>query len=129
MEIIGVLLAAAAGFGAGAVWYMWHGQRWMRAIGRSREEMERERSPLPFVIGGIASLVTAIMMRHILVSSGVTGAGGALVAGLGLGAFVAAPWILVSYAFAGRPRALWWIDGLHVVAAQGLIGLVLGLFL
>lgn len=129
MTILGILLATLAGFATGWGWYMWHGERWMKAVGRTKEEIEADRNPLPFVIGFVASLATAIMQWHILTGSGVTGVGGALIAGLGLGAFVAAPWIVLNYAFAGRPRDLWWIDGLHVVLAQGLIGLVLGLFL
>ena len=52
-----------------------------------------------------------------------------LLSGLGAGLFFAAPWIMTNYAFAGRPRALWWIDGGHVVLACSAIGLVLGVFL
>lgn len=129
MGILAVVVAAAAGFGWGAVWYMWNGERWMAAVGKTKEEVDASKDPTPFVIGGIAALLTAGMMRHILAAAGVTGVGGGLIAGLGMGAFVAAPWIVLNYAFAGRPRSLWWIDGLHVVGAQGLIGLVLGLFL
>ena len=129
MTILAILLAALAGFGTGAVWYMWHAERWMKAVGLTKEQVEADKNPAPFVIGFVASLLTSIMMWHILSSAGITSVGGGLIGGLGLGAFVAAPWILLNYAFAGRPRDLWWIDGLHVVAAQGLIGLVLGLFL
>ena len=41
--------------------------------------------------------------------------------------FIAAPFILTNYAFAGRPHALWWIDAGHAVVACGAIGAVLGL--
>jgi len=129
MQVVAVLLAAAAGFGAGAVWYMINGQRWMAAVGKSEAEFQAERSALPFVIGFIASLVTAGLMRHILASAGVSGVGGGLTGGLGVGLFFAAPWILTNYAFAGRPKALWWIDAAHPVLACSAIGLVLGLFL
>lgn len=128
MGILAVLLAAAAGFGAGAAWYMINGRRWMAAVGRSKEELEAEKSPLPFILAAIAALLTAGMMRHVFVSAGVSGVGGGLVGGLGVGAFFVAPWIMVNYAFAGRPRALWWIDMGHVILACGAIGLVLGLF-
>lgn len=129
MAILSILVAAAAGFGAGAAWYMLFAGPWMKAVGRTREEIEANRSPLPFVIGAVAALLTAIMLRHILVSAGVTGAVEALVAGLGTGAMLAAPWIVLNHAFGGRPQALWWIDGGHVVAAHGLMGLMLGVFI
>ena len=129
MQLVAVLLAAAAGFGAGAAWYMINGQRWMAAVGRTEEEMKADKSPLPFVIGFAASLLTAGLMRHVFASGSVSGLGGGLVSGLGIGLFFVAPWIVTNYAFAGRPRALWWIDSGHVVLACSAIGLVLGAFL
>jgi hypothetical protein len=129
MQVLAVLLAAMAGFGAGAVWYMINGQRWMAAVGRTEDEIKADKSPLPFVIGFAASLLTAGLMRHLLASSGVGGLGAGFTAGLGIGLLIVAPWILTNYAFAGRPRALWWIDGGHVVLACTAIGTVLGLFL
>lgn len=129
MQLVAVLLAAAAGFGAGAVWYMVNGGRWMAAVGRTEAEIKADKSPLPFIIGFAASLLTAGLMRHVLANAGVGGAGAGLTAGLGLGLFAVAPWIVTNYAFAGRPKALWWIDAGHVVLACAAIGLVLGLFL
>jgi hypothetical protein len=76
-----------------------------------------------------ASLLTAGLMRHVFVSAGVGGIGGGLVSGIGVGLFYVAPWIVSNYAFARRPRALWWIDAGHVVLACSAIGLVLGVFL
>jgi hypothetical protein len=129
MQWVAVLLAAAAGFASGAVWYMTLGERWKVAVGKTDGELEADKSALPFVIGLAASLLTAGLMRHLLASSGVGGLGAGFVAGLGIGLFMVAPWILTNYAFAGRPRALWWIDGGHVVLACTSIGTVLGLFL
>jgi hypothetical protein len=128
MQLVAVLLAAAAGFGAGAVWYLVNGRRWMAAVGKSEAECQAERSPLPFAIGFAASLLTAGLMRHVFASAGVGGIGGGLVGGLGIGLFAVAPWILTNYAFAGRPKTLWWIDAAHPVLACAAIGLVLGLF-
>jgi hypothetical protein len=128
MQVVAVLLAAAAGFGAGAAWYMVNARRWAAAVGRTEDELKADRSVLPFVIGFAASLLTAGLMRHVFASGGVSGIGGGLLGGFGVGLFFVAPWILTNYAFAGRPRALWWIDGGHVVLACSAIGLVLGVF-
>ncbi len=129
MQLVAVMLAAAAGFGSGAFWYMINGGRWMAAVGLTAAEAKAQPSPLPFFIGFLASLLTAGLMRHIFASAGVTGIGGGLIGGFGVGLFFVAPWILTNYAFARRPVALWWIDAGHVVLACSAIGLVLGLFL
>ena len=128
MGILSVLLAAAAGFATGAVWYMIFGTAWMAAIGRTEAEIKADRSPLPFIIGFLASLATAGMLRHIFAMAGVEGVGAGLIGGLGVGLFMTAPWILTNYAFAARPRALWWIDAGHAALACTAIGTVLGLF-
>ncbi len=129
MQLVAVLLAAAAGFAAGAVWYMINAKRWAAAVGRTGDEVGADHSALPFMIGFAASVLTAGLMRHIFASAEVGGIGGGLVGGLGIGLFFVAPWILTNYAFAGRPKALWWIDAGHVVLACSAIGLVLGVFL
>jgi len=129
MQLVAVLLAAAAGFGSGAAWYMVNGSRWMAAVGMTEAEAKGGRSPLPFFIAFLASLLTAGMMRHIFAVSGVSGLGAGLIGGFGVGLFFVAPWIVTNYAFARRPVALWWIDAGHVVLACSAIGLVLGLFL
>ena len=129
MQLIAVLLAAAAGFGAGAVWYMVNAERWAAGLGRTEDELKAERTALPFIIAIAASVLTAGLMRHVFASGGVSGIGGGLLSGFGVGLFFVAPWILSNYAFAGRPKALCWIDAGHVVIACSAIGLVLGLFL
>lgn len=128
MGIVAIILGGLAGYAAGAIWYMTFGKRWMAALGLREEDVRQRRSGLPFAIAAAASLVAAVMMRHVFVASGISGAPMGLVAGLGIGAFLAAPWILTHYAFAGQPRALWWIDCGHTVFACALMGLVLGLF-
>ncbi len=127
MGVLSVLLATAAGFASGAAWYMSFGKQWMKAVGRTEEEIKADRSPLPFIVAGICSLLTAGMMRHVFVMSGIDTAGGGLISGFGIGAFMVAPWICTNYAFAARPRSLWWIDAGHVILACTAIGLVLGL--
>lgn len=128
MGVLAVLLAAAAGFGTGAAWYMILGKRWMAAVGRTEEEIQADRSPLPFLIAFAASLLTAGMMRHVIATSGLEGIGAGFLTGLGTGLFMVAPWVLTNYAFAARPRDLWWIDAGHVALACTAIGTVLGLF-
>jgi hypothetical protein len=74
----------------------------------------------------VGYLLVAAMLRHILASSGVTDFFACLVSGLGVGLFIAAPFILTNYAFARQAHALWWIDAGHAVLACAAIGTVLG---
>ena len=128
MGVLSVLLGAAAGFATGAIWYMVLGKRWMAAVGKTEEEIKANQNPLPFIVGFLASLCAAGMMRHIFASSEIEGVGAGAVSGLGMGFFIAAPWILTNYAFADRPRDLWWIDAGHAGLACTAIGAVLGIF-
>lgn len=128
MGYLAVIVTALSGFAVGAVWYGALGTQWMQAVGRTKEEIEADKSPVPFIIAFLGALCAAGMMRHVFVMADVTDAWRALGYGAGIGAFLVAPWIVLHYAFAGRPKALWVIDAGHTVLAFAVMGLVLSLF-
>jgi hypothetical protein len=131
MEILNILAAALAAFAFGAVWYMSLSRAWIAAAEIPVDANGRPQgngSPLPFLVGILAMILVAGMMRHILAMSGVTSIGGGLVAGAGIGAFLITPWVAMNYAFAMRKPALTLIDGVNSVVGCALMGLVLNLF-
>lgn len=128
MGIIAVIVAAVLGFATGAVWYGALGAQWMQAVGRTKEEIEADKDKTPFVIAFVAALLASMVMHHMFTMAGIEDALRCLAYGAGLGLFLVAPWIVLHYGFAGRPKALWIIDAGHTVAAFAVIGLVLGLF-
>lgn len=128
MGVIAVIVAAFAGFATGAIWYGALGSQWMKAVGRSQEDIEADKDKTPFIVAFLGALLAAILMHHMFTMAGIEEAMRCLAYGAGLGAFLVAPWIVLHYAFAGRPKALWIIDAGHTVAAFSVIGLVLGLF-
>ena len=128
MTYLAIFLAAIGGFAVGAVWYMSLAKPWMAAVGRTEEQIKADQNPLPFIIAFLAALSAATVMQHMFAAGGVTGMMRCLGYGAGIGAFVVMPWVILHYAFAGRPKSLWWIDGGHTVAAFAVMGLVLGLF-
>ena len=131
MGAIAVIVAALAGFGMGAVWYMTLSKPWMAAVGIPVDENGKPQgngSMMPFVISGIAMLLVAGMMRHMFAMAGIDGAIKGLVAGLGVGLFFITPWVAMNYAYAMRPAKLTLLDGGYSVMGPGVIGLVLGLF-
>ena len=127
MGIIAVLVAAAASYAWGAAWYTAMAKRWMATNGLTEETVNRT-NPMPYIVSLVATVLVAGMTRHIMATSGITTVGGGLMTGAGLGLFVAVPWIVTNYGFAGRPRSLMLIDGAYAAVGCTIIGVVLGLF-
>ncbi len=127
MQYIAVLAAAAAAYAFGAIWYMVMAKPWMAAAGLTEEDVKK-RDPMPFIISGISVILVAGMMRHIFAQAGIFGIDKGLIAGLGIGLFLATPWVVTNYAFAGRPKNLALIDGIYATVGCTIMGLVLGLF-
>ena len=137
MEFLNVVAAALAAFAFGALWYMSMSKAWIAAAEVRTDAQGRPTraegqaggsSPMPFVIGLLAMLLVAGMMRHLLGTSGVSTVGGGAVAGLGLGAFVVTPWLAMNYAFAMRKPTLTLIDGVNVIVGCTIMGAVLNAF-
>lgn len=130
MELVNVIVAAAAAYAFGVFWYMTLSRQWVAASGVACDANGRpaNKSVTPFILSGIAMLVVAGMMRHMFGMAGIDTVAEGLVAGLGLGAFIALPWIVINYAYADRPKALTYIDGGYAVIGSTIIGTVLALF-
>lgn len=127
MELLNVIVAGIAAFAFGAVWYMSLAKPWMAATGVTEEDQKKSGSA-PYIIAMVGAVLSAGMIRHIFAGTGVEGIGSGIVAGFGIGLFIAAPWIVNNYAFAGRSRSLMLIDGGYAVGGCTVIGLVLTLF-
>lgn len=127
MGFLAVIVAGAAAWIFGAVWYMALAKPWMAAAGVSEADVNRS-NPVPYVLSLVCVVIVAGMMRHVFASSGVETVGGGFLGGLGLGLFIAVPWLTTNYAFAGRPMALTLIDGGYAAIGSTLIGVVLTLF-
>jgi hypothetical protein len=67
-------------------------------------------SVMPFVVGLVAMVIVAGMMRHVFAMSGLTTIGGGMMGGAGIGAFLITPWVAMNYAGMRKP-ALTLIDG------------------
>lgn len=130
MEIINVIVAAAAGWIFGAVWYMALSKPWVEASGVEvgDDGRPKDKSPTPFILSAIAMIIVAGMMRHIFGMAGIASVGKGLLAGLGIGLFFISPWIMINNAYAGRPFRLTVIDGGYAAFGCAIIGAVLSLF-
>ncbi|MBI1171071.1 DUF1761 family protein [bacterium] len=130
MQFVAVIVAALVAYGFGAFWYMRMSQPWMAAAGIPVDANGRPAgngSALPFVVGFVAELLVAGMMRHIFAMAQMHTIVEGIMGGFGIGAFLITPWVAMNYAFAARPYRLTLIDGVNSVVGCTLMGLVLTL--
>jgi len=131
MEILNVLAAALGAFAFGAVWYMAMSKPWIAAAEipvDAQGKPQGNGSMMPFVIGILAMIIVAGMMRHLFEMADIDTIGKGIVAGAGIGAFFVTPWMAMNYAFSMRKSALTVIDGVNVIFGSTIMGLILALF-
>ena len=131
MEYVAVIVAAAGAYAFGALWYMINAKVWVEAAGVETDENGRPAngsSPSPYILSAICMILVAGMMRHMFSMAEIDTVNKGFTAGLGIGAFLALPWILTNYAYAMRPRMLSVIDGAYAVIGCTIIGIILALF-
>jgi hypothetical protein len=127
MGFLSVIVAAAAAWVFGAIWYTVMSKPWMEDVGLS-EETVNNKNPVPFILSFLCAIAVAGMTRHIFAASDVDTVAKGLMSGLGLGLFVATPWLATNYLFAQRPTRLIFLDGVYATVGTTLIGIVLMLF-
>ena len=76
----------------------------------------------------ISATVVVRMMRHVLAASGLTSVPLGAIAGIGIGAFLIMPWMMMNNEFADKPFQLTVINGGYAVIGCTLMGAVLMAF-
>lgn len=128
ISYLAVVIAAAASFVFGGVYYGLLSRPWMAALGRSEAEIKDRARPMPVLFGltivaelamayALAGIVGHIGGDHIRIATG-------LIAGLAAWIGFIVPALVVNYAYQGNPTSLVAIDAGHwlgVLLLQGLI--------
>ena len=131
VNYVAVVIAALAGFGLGAVWYMVLGGVWLRALGKTKGDFKYgsgAAKALPFIISIIALLIMATILAGIMGHIGsVTIRGGVITGALVWLGFVITT-MGVDHAFSGAKPMLTLIDGAHWLAVLLIQGAVIGAF-
>jgi hypothetical protein len=120
-----------AAFAFAAVWYTVMSKAWVSAAGikvDANGRPEGNGSAMPFVVGFVAQLLVAGMMRHMFVQSELDTLIEGIMGGFGIGAFLITPWVAMNYAFAGRSYRLTLLDGVNSVVGCTIMGIVFALF-
>lgn len=130
MGFLAVILAAAASFGFGALWYGYFSEPWKvtsKVPLDSENNPENMRSPVPYVTCAIALILVAGMMRHSFATAGIESFGKGILSGLGVGLFFITPWIALFHGYAMTSHKLTLINGGYATIGCGLMGAVLTL--
>lgn len=121
MTFFTVMAAALGAWIFGAIWYTIMGKTWMIEVGLTDATIDR-KNPIPYIASFLCMVLVAGMMRHIFASANVATLIEGLVSGLGLGLFIAVPWLSTNYFFAQRSRRLLVIDGIHAAGGSMVMG-------
>lgn len=108
---VAVIVAAVVPMALGAAWYAQalFGRQWMRAAGRTQEDVTAARRG--YLVAALAALAMSYVLARLVDYAGATSVGD----GLALGVLVWVGFVLTTAAvngvFAARPLALFAIDG------------------
>ena len=130
INYLAVLIAAAAAWVAGAVWYMALAKPWMAAVGTTQEKIAASKTQpgasLPFVFAFAACAIMAWVLAGIVGHLGqVTPRSGVISALFCWVGFVITT-MIVNNSFAMRSRMLLLIDGGYWLVALVLMGAIIG---
>ena len=122
-----ILVATAAAFVLGAVWYgPAFGKAWLAALGKSEDEIQP--SPTPFVVSFVAALATCIVVAALMRGLGMTGiADGAVLGALTGVGFIAAS-LASDTAFCRWRWRLWAILAGYRVGYSIIMGAIIGVW-
>ena len=132
LNLWAVLLAAAASFLFGGVWYGVLSRQWMDAAGLSEDQVRGPDgpSPWPFVVTFIAQLVMAWMLAGLILHLQKAGIAASLRSGMITAAFAwlgfIATTLVVNHQFQMKKTALTLIDGGHWLGVMLIQGAILG---
>jgi hypothetical protein len=124
---LGVVLAAIAFFGVGAMWYgALFARPWMRLSGVTEEQARSSNLVLIFGTTGVLGLVAAIGLAAVIGADSSAGAG--LGIGLAVGALVVAPVLGIQSLYDRKTVALWALNAGYNLVGFAIMGIVIGAF-
>jgi len=129
INYLAVVVAAIAGFALGWGWYTVFGKAWMAALGKSKEDCDKEKqSPTPLIIAGVSCFLMAWMLAGLMGHlSDVTVKGGVVSAIFVWIGFVLTT-VATNHAFEGMRPIVTAIDAGHWLAVLVLMGAIIGAF-
>jgi hypothetical protein len=130
MNYLAILVAALAAFGWGAIYYTTLSNQWLVAVGMTKDQMQTNRTAVPFIISFVALLVMGWVLAGTL---GHLGAGqvtlkNGIISALFLWLGFVVTTIFVNNAYPGRKYSLSVIDSIHWLGVLVIQGAIIGAF-
>jgi hypothetical protein len=123
---LSVIVAAAAGYMLGAVWFLPHafGNTWMAGLGKNKEGLG---SPIQsMIVTAVTTLITAICLAVILQGCGATTLAEGTALGIIIGGGIVFATLVSDYLFQGASMKLLWTQGgyrfVYIVLMSAIIG-------
>jgi hypothetical protein len=128
INYLAIAIAAAAAFAWGAVYYMTLSKQWLDAAGRSKEEVQAKRSPVPFIVSIVALLVMAWVLAGSIghLGSGQVTLKNGIISGLFIWLGFVVTTVFVNNAFGGRKYKLSVLDSIHWLGVLIIEGAIIG---
>lgn len=130
MNYLAIVVAAAASFMFGGLWYNVLGKPWLAALGKTEAEMKGINMTVAMIVTVVCQLVMAWVLAGIIGHLGpghVTLRNGIISGAFIWVGFVLAP-LVVNHVFQGQNRMLTLIDAGHWLGVLLIQGAVIGLF-
>ena len=129
VNYIAVMIAALAGFGLGAVWYMVLAKPWMHAVGKIEADRPQGSAQVVlFAIAIVALFIMALMLAGVMGHLGDITIRGGVISGFFVWLGFVITTMGVNHAFAGAKPMLTLIDGGYWLAVLLIQGAVIGAF-
>ncbi|MCB2061116.1 MAG: DUF1761 domain-containing protein [Novosphingobium sp.] len=127
MNWIAVVLAAAAGFVVGGIWYgPLFGKAWQRESGLSDESIKGANMPMIFGLVALLNLFAAFILGHVLATYGRPDFVTSTIVGGGIGLGFIATSLGVNYLFARKSLKLFAIDACYWTLVYAVMGAIFG---
>jgi hypothetical protein len=128
MNYLAILVAALAAFGWGAIYYTTLSNQWLVAVGMTKEQMQTNRTAVPFIISFVALLVMAWVLAGTLghLGSGQVTLKNGIISALFLWLGFVVTTIFVNNAYPGRKYTLSVIDSIHWLGVLVIQGAIIG---
>jgi hypothetical protein len=128
MNYLAILVAALAAFGWGAIYYTTLSNQWLVAVGMTKQQMQTNRTAVPFIISFVALLVMAWVLAGTLghLGSGQVTLKNGIISALFLWLGFVVTTIFVNNAYPGRKYTLSVIDSIHWLGVLVIQGAIIG---
>jgi hypothetical protein len=128
VNFLSIIVAALAYMALGALWYspILFGKPWTAGIGKTKEQIASDFSPINYLLALITSFIAAYGIARLMIWTGRSTVYDGIVIGLLVGICFVMSSMGVNDLFEGRPRGLTVINVLYHIAGFIIIGIIIG---